>query len=245
MANTALVTLFTGALTVLAHRQWKTMTAQSESMKAQLAEMKSGSEDTRRIAEAAQKSADAAAGALEITRLLERPWITASISAHTHFAFDNDDGTAWVTLWLNLENTGRSAATNIRHRIELTPMFHVDHGSYRSIQDRLTNEITHDQTGQALLPGESSRSLCYCAAAKEAFERIFILRDGGGEYTSMIIVGVVAYRFATSSDEHTTRFAYHVGKYERGIAAIVVRLGETLPPGEIEFLREPYGSYAD
>jgi hypothetical protein len=57
--SSAMLTIFTGAIAWLAHRQHKAIEGQGESMKAQLAEMQAASNDTRLLAHSAKDTAEA------------------------------------------------------------------------------------------------------------------------------------------------------------------------------------------
>jgi hypothetical protein len=289
VVNTILLTLFSGALAVLAYRQWlamdrqaKLMHRQAIVMRRQLGSMNTTGEDTHNLAraakdaaaaakqqtvwaehstqlliaqagtmltqaraailsaEAAQQSAKAVAGSLEVTRLLERPWVRIELSAHTHLACE--DGELWVTPWLKLTNVGRSVATDVRYACKLLPLLF---GSVDATHTRF-NDTTY-RLPQTLLPGEDSGQVAQVSLALDTVDQQFIRPEGDDKLLSVAVACTVTYKFPTSSEVHTTHAIYHVGRYEQKKARITVKLGEgeILPSDLITFLKEPTGSYAD
>ncbi len=144
----------------------------------------------------------------------------------------------WVTPWLILTNVGHSVATDIRYAYRMFPRM----GPVGiSAAPRMTG---HDAT-QALFPAESSRQLIPMAVSKELMEAAHIIIEGDDQLVELFMMGEVTYRYPTSESEHVTRFAYHIGRFDQPKARIVVKIGETVPPNDITFLREPLCSYAD
>ena len=259
--NTALLTIFNGALAWLAFRQ-------AGLMKGQLEEMKTTSKDTNTLAqaavngtdalreqgrimveqvnavltqtmalkisaEAAAKSADAATHAVNLTRLLERPWVTAALRAQTHLRFE--DSGPWITFWLELKNIGSTIATDVRYGCELLCV-------PRWSDESPARDPTIRSGVQVLFPSETSEQIVHVSIEADAIDPQCIVDDAA----TLQISGVIKYRSPTSEDiVRHTRFLYYVGRYDRSLASITVKRGETVPPDEISFVKLPSASYAD
>lgn len=229
-------------------------------MRRQLASMKTTGDDTHALAAAAQdqvallakhvdaagkaadaaaKSADAAAVSVEITRLLERPWVSATLSAHTHLSFDGDG--PWVTPLLTLKNVGHSVATEVRYACKLVPAL----GGVLDAKHTASIYMGRGRGGtQSLLPGELSTQVVPLSLRLKEVEPQYIRSESGEEIISLAIICVVTYQFPMSAEEHSALVIYSVGRYEHSKARIVVKVGEHVPADLLTFLKEPVGSYA-
>ena len=171
----------------------------------------------------------------------ERPWVAVSIAPRGPLRFDESGG-AYVMLLLTLKNVGGSVATHMGFKYKLI----ANPRDVITEQYAIAKRIQPDASGEVLFPRERNREPIYCAVSKEDIERGDIMTDGDDRYVMLSIVGVVAYRFATSSDPHITRFAYRVGRVDSKMVLRGVKVGGELPPEEIHTtVREPGGSYAD
>ena len=288
VVNTILLTLFSGALALLAYRQWRAMDRQAKLMHRQavligrqLAEMKTTSVDTHALAVAAKDAAESAKeqstrseyiletmrgqesaillqarimttqadaailsaqtaqrgvwATLKQLETYDRPWVVVSLEPHTHLK--GEELGPWVTPWLTLTNTGRSVATDVRYQCRMLPELG---GSYMESASQ-----AFQSSGQAIFPGERSINPLPLAVPDDMMPFAAVVVEDDDRYVRLRIEGEVTYRYATSESMHTTRFAYHVGRYEKSKARIVVKIGETIPPDEITFLRDPLASYAD
>jgi len=205
------------------HGQRKLMDVQAGLMRGQLGEMKTS-------------------GALMLRQLAiyERPWVTASITPRGPLCFDESGG-AYVMLLLTLKNFGHSVATHVRFDYGLLANSHTVIAKQQEIAER----IKPDTPGEVVFPHDRNREPIYCRVSKEEIER-YAINDGDAQYVTLSIVGVVAYRFATSSDPHFTKFAYRVGRIDSKNVLRPVKVGAELQPEEIHTsLREPGGSHAD
>lgn len=216
---------------------------------------KKARDDTERslgIAESQAKSLSALAIANEtsanLAKLMERPWVTASISPRDILSI-NLNGRGAFLFSLVLENVGHSAATDIRYEVELFP---VAEGSYAQCSDKIvarqasiyTRLAASLTTGFSLFPSEigpvpvlrevDSEAVLECATPSAT-----------EWYVIVCIAGVLTYRFATSEAEHVTKFAFYVGEREPGKIRTVIQLGLTVLPDDLVFLKEFAASYAD
>lgn len=222
--TTADWTLYVTALYLIATVLiWLAMLASNKHSEKTYKESKSAAEEDRKLLRRQLEAYD-------------RPWVTGLIEAHTHLSFD-EAGCPWLTPLLILKNTGSSVATDIRYEVSLFPNMMRVGG--------LEIERMKVNDPQALFPGEESRQLVYLAVSKELMDAASVIVEDDAQYVKLIIDGEITYRYPTSESSHTTQFAYDVGRFEQGKARIVVRIGETIPPDEITFLREPLASYAD
>lgn len=105
LANTGLITIFTGVLAFLAYQQWQTLKGHEKAFLELAGYMRDGLEKTTVAANAARDSADVTAVQLELT---ERPWLSIETDATSDLTYDtsglNIGSEARIT------NTGKTPA---------------------------------------------------------------------------------------------------------------------------------------
>jgi hypothetical protein len=126
------IAIFTAVTTSVGIAQWFILSGQLE-------EMRGSSADTRTLAEATKRSADAATvqatamreqltvmrGQLDEMRIAQRPWVSATPSIGSSFVYSPEKG-ASITIRYDLQNSGRSPATNVWIEQRLFPMLPSD-----------------------------------------------------------------------------------------------------------------------
>lgn len=197
-------------------------------------------------AKAAAISAEAALDSAKMAKLLERPWITASIAARDPIMFFRKSGVTF-SFFLVLENLGRSVATDISYAIEFFPIGegHADE-VVRERQHVISAKLEASSGAFSfpLFPKEVGRLHVLSNVEPEAIEECATQGDDV-HYVVLCVAGEITYRFASSDSKHTTRFAYYVGQYAPESWRTVIHIGQTLPPDQIVFLKNYLASYAD
>jgi hypothetical protein len=105
LANTGLITIFTGVLAFLAYQQWQTLKGHEKAFLELAGYMRDGLEKTTIAANAARDSADVTAVQLELT---ERPWLSIETDATSDLTYDASGLN--IASEARITNTGKTPA---------------------------------------------------------------------------------------------------------------------------------------
>jgi hypothetical protein len=217
--------------------QYETMTTQTETMQTQ--------------ARALIASAEAAVASADVTRrqfeAYDRPWITGSIVFKEPVTFE-PNGTVEMWVYPVIKNVGKSVAIDISPTCKLItiPRGHPDFLSFVTEQMQAVSRDPAQRNVGALFPGDTNdRTMNRVRVSSEEIAT-GSFTHGDATRLSLVCICAIFYRFANSTADHVTRFAYHIGQSNpmRTGGDMNIRVGTRIQSSEIITLPHPF-SYAD
>ncbi len=213
---------------------WKQMVTSNKHAEKTYNESKSAAEEDRKLLRSQLEAYD-------------RPWITGSIVFKEPITFE-PDGSAQTLLYPVVKNVGKSVAIDISPTCKwiVIPRGTPDFLSFVTERmEALLRDSAPKNVG-SLFPGDSNeRTMIRVGVTSEEIATGSFSHDGAAR-VSVVCICAIFYRFANSTADHVTRFAYHMGQSNafRTGGDMNIRIGTRIQSSEIITLTHPF-SYAD
>jgi hypothetical protein len=233
--NTADWTLLvTAAYLIATVLIWRAMLASNKHAEKTYKESKDAAEEDRKLLRMQLEAYD-------------RPWITGSIVFKEPITFE-PGGTVEMWVYPVIKNVGKSVAIDISPTCKLIaiPRGHPDFLSFVTEQMQAVPRDPAQRNVGALFPGDTNdRTMNRVRVSSEEIAT-GSFTHGGATRLSLVCICAIFYRFANSTTDHVTRFAYHIGQSNpmRTGGDMNIRVGTRIQSSEIITLTHPF-SYAD